>query len=82
MVYYTMANAQRTFGDIFQTCDHPQQRGLAASRRANQYGELSILDVNLRGSYGLEPVGLYFSNISQGNLCHFLVLTYQIPLIP
>jgi hypothetical protein len=39
-----LADVDRAGGDLLEAADHPQRRGLAAARRAEQGEELAVLD--------------------------------------
>ena len=45
VVDQTVADVQFAFGDLFQTGDHAERRGLAAAGRADENDEFLILDV-------------------------------------
>ena len=58
IVDHPVADFQRAFGDILQPCDHPQQGGFAAARRADQNDKLAVLNGEAGGLNRLKPVGI------------------------
>ncbi len=44
--HVTVADRDRALGDLLQTCDHPQQRGLPAARWADEHEELAAGDLD------------------------------------
>ena len=49
------ADQQLAGGDLLQSCDHAQQRGLAAAGRADEDHKLAVLDGERHVTDGLDP---------------------------
>jgi hypothetical protein len=47
-----VADAQRALGDLLEPGDHPQARGLAAARRADEDHELAVTDLEVEVRHG------------------------------
>ena len=59
-------------GGFLETGDHPQGRGLAAARRADQHDELAVVDVEVdAGDRGRAVEG--FDNVAKGDFGHKLL---------
>jgi hypothetical protein len=57
---------------FLETGDHPQSRGLAAARGADQHDELAVVDVEVdAGDRGGAVEG--FDNVAQGDFRHVLL---------
>jgi hypothetical protein len=44
VVHHLVADGQLAVGNVLQAGDHPQGRGLAAARRAEEHHELAVVD--------------------------------------
>ncbi len=52
-----LADVHLTFGDLFETGNHPQDGGLTATGRTHEDEELAILDVEVNITDGAGPSG-------------------------
>ena len=76
MVDHAVADGDRAAGDGFEPCNHPQQRGFSATRRAHQNHELPVGDIDadiMQNLYGSERLG----HIADSDLSHHPPDRYQ-----
>ncbi len=56
LVHHAVSDVKRSAGDVLETGDHPQHRGLAASRWSYEDHQLAIVDREIESVNRLEPV--------------------------
>ncbi len=66
----TVADGERPARDRLQPGDHPQQRALAAARRADEHEELPVLDGERGALDGLDAVVVDLANLLQLDAGH------------
>src|SRR5262249_46225139 len=57
-------------GHGFEAGDHAQERGFAASGRADQHAELAVLDLELDAFDRLKTVGVGFADVAKRDVSH------------
>jgi hypothetical protein len=68
------ADQELTLGDVLQSGDHPERRGLPAARRTDENHELAVLDVEIHVLDGLRAVAVPLGYVLQLNFGHGEVL--------
>ena len=61
-------------GDFLKSGNHPQRRGLAAARRADEYYEFFVLDLDIGVVHSHHVFVVYFADILQNYFSHRIPL--------
>ena len=70
LVDAAVINEEIALRDGFQAGNHPQQRGFATARGANQHNELAVANIQIDAVHGSEPIGIDLSCVVQRNRRH------------
>ncbi len=66
----TVADEHGALGDVLEAGDHPEERRLAASRRADEHHELARLDRQRDVVHGTNIAGVDLADVLQDDLAH------------
>ena len=70
VVDHAVADADAAGGDLLQPGDHPQQRGLPATGRADEDRELAVRDIEAEVVHGDCPVAVALAHVADLDLGH------------
>ena len=65
-----VTNEQLTLGDLLQTGDHTQGRGLTTTGRADQHEEFLVANLQVKVRDGGDTTGILLVNVTKGYTCH------------
>ncbi len=69
VIYHTRTNGDFTIADFLKSCDHAQERGFSAARRANQNDKFAVFDINRHAMQNAD-IAIFLDCISDGYRCH------------
>ncbi len=74
------ADIDLAIGDSLETCDHAQQRGLAATAWSDQHAELPVANLEVDAFDRIDPAGIGLFHIAQDDIRHARSLKLQLLL--